>query len=291
MVMKVLSSRVDLSSNDDLVLGIAGNSPGYLIQTGEIKAFTENQLEQNGPKALFPIYVKGHDSFLGISPFCQSQLRLPASLDAVIQMEPELAVRFEVEYSGDGKISELRPIALTLINDATHRNRVVSKLSEKKNWGPQSKGALQQQIDIDSLQVDGIEHFRICGFLGRNGKWVQCSEDVSVSQYTVFYQALCDWIVQRIAQQRDEFALNDIDQLLEQAKHPSSIAVAIGAPSYTQECCEHQLQPGDETVVCLYDQRHYRLNDIEKQITEPTLDSVDSQHKLLLRQKVVCHKN
>ncbi|WP_237485976.1 DUF5718 family protein [Vibrio hippocampi] len=276
-----------INSSDDLVLGIAGNSPGYLAQTGEIKAFSANQRQQHGPKALFPIYVKGHDSFLGTAPFCQVQLRLPASREAVTQMEPELAVRFKVEYGQAGDVAELRPFALSLINDATHRNRVVTKLAQKKNWGPQSKGALEQQIAIDSLQIEGMEHYRICGFLGREGQWHQCSEDVSVSQYTVFSQALCDWLVQRIAQQRDESVLDDIGQLLVQAGCPRSITVAIGAPSYTEACRDHQLQHGDEMVVCLYDQRRYQFDEIQTQITEPELDSVDCQHKLVLRQRVI----
>lgn len=276
------------NNHDDLVLGIAGNSPGYLAQTGEIKAFTTAQIEQQGPKALFPIFVKGHSDFLATAPFCDRLLQLPVSSEAMTQMEPELAVRFSVTHRQDGLVAELSPFAVTLINDATHRNRSVTKLAEKKNWGKKSKGLARSQIAIESLQIGGdLEHYRICGFLRRDNKWQQCSQDVSLSQYTVFNQELCDWLQGRINQQQDESALHNITEMLSAAGNPVSITVAIGAPSYTDECSDHWLQHGDQTVVCLYDQRRYQFNDIKGQISRPELDETDCEHKLVLRQNVI----
>lgn len=124
-----------------VVLGIAGNSPGYLAQTGEISAFSEQQKAQQQeaqrPRALFPMFVRQPgESYLGQMPFSSSKLVLPEEPDAKVQMEPEIAIKCGVTYTEQGQVAELTPFALTLINDATYRNKAVSKLAEKKTGVP-----------------------------------------------------------------------------------------------------------------------------------------------------------
>lgn len=72
------------------------------------------------------------DSYLGQMPFSSSKLVLPEEQDAKVQMEPEVAIKCSVTYTEQGQIAALTPFALTLINDATYRNKTVSKLAEKK---------------------------------------------------------------------------------------------------------------------------------------------------------------
>ncbi|CAH1521444.1 hypothetical protein THF1D04_10891 [Vibrio owensii] len=278
------------SQVDKLVFGIAGNSPGYLAQTGEIKAFSQEVAEQNGPKALFPIYVAEHASFLGTQPFSSDSLHLPKEVDAVVQMEPELAVKYRVQYHTDGSVSDLKPYALTVINDVTYRNRDITKLAEKKNWGECSKGISNHELMIDSLEPGGdVDQLRLCGFYKRNGQWRQCSEDVATSQYIVFYQVLTDWVRDRINQQQSEGVLHNALDLVHVAGKPDSITVAIGAPSYTELEAKHQLRAGDEIVVCLYQQSGYQLNDLPRVFDQTEDTGKPNPQMILLKQTVSKH--
>lgn len=275
------------SQVDKLVFGIAGNSPGYLAQTGEIQAFCQEVAEQNGPKALFPIYVAEHDSFLGKQPFSIDSLHLPQESDAVVQMEPELAVKYRVKYQVDGSVLSLKPYALTVINDATYRNRDIAKLAEKKNWGECTKGISNHEIMIDSLEPGSdVDQFRLCGFYKRDGRWLQCSEDVAVSQYIVFYQALTDWVLDRINQQQNEGVLHNALELVHVSKLPDSITVAIGAPSYTELGATHQLSVGDEIAVCLYQQGAFQLNDLPRMFDQGEITGKPNLNIILLKQTV-----
>jgi hypothetical protein len=275
------------SQVDKLVFGIAGNSPGYLAQTGEIKAFSQEVAEQNGPKALFPMFAAEHTSFLGTQPFSPDLLHLPKEIDAVVQMEPELAVKYRVQYHKDGSVSDLKPYALTVINDVTYRNRDITKLAEKKNWGECSKGISNHEIMIDSLEPGGdIDEFRICGFYKRDGQWRQCSKDVSVSQYIVFYQALTDWVRDRINQQKNEGVLHNALELVHAAEQPDSITVAIGAPSYTELGASHQLNVGDEIAVCLYQQSEFQLSDLPNVFDQGEVIGKPNSNMILLKQTV-----
>lgn len=258
-----------------LAFGIAGNSPGYLAQTGEISAFSEQQKAQQQeaqrPRALFPMFVRQPgESYLGQMPFSSSKLVLPDEPDAKVQMEPEIAIKCNVIYTEQGQVAELTPFAMTLINDATYRNKAVSKLAEKKNWGAFSKGIAEQDLVIDSFSAQtALDHLRLCGFHGRNGQWNLCSQDVSVTEYNVFYQSLTEWLVETINKQTDDGALHNTQTLFTQANHPSEITIAIGAPCYTSYGEDHQLLDGDQVFVCVYDDRHFQLNDIEAMLTRP----------------------
>ncbi len=275
-----------------VVFGIAGNSPGYLAQTGEISAFNEQQKarqqEAQRPRALFPMFVRQlNESYLSEMPFSSSKLVLPEELDAKVQIEPEIAIKCHVSYSEQGDVIELTPYALTLINDATYRNKTVSKLAEKKNWGAFSKGIAEQDLVIESFsEQTSLDHLRLCGFHGRNGHWQLCSQDVSVTEYNVFYQPLTDWLVETLNKQTDEGALHNVQFLLTQANQPDEITVAIGAPCYTAYGENHQLVEGDQVVVCAYDERFFQLSDIEAMLASSRPQWNHEPHIIWLEQTV-----
>ncbi len=285
-----------------VVLGIAGNSPGYLAQTGEISAFSEQltpdqerakQQEAQRPRALFPMFVRQlsspylSDSYLSEMPFSSSELVLPEEPDARVQIEPEIAIKCRLSYSEQGEVSELRPYELTLINDATYRNKNVSKLAEKKNWGAFSKGIADQDLALESFSEQmPLDHLRLCGFHGRNGQWQLCSQDVSVTEYNVFYHSLTDWLVETINQQTGEGALHNVQSLLTQANQPNEITIAIGAPCYTEYGENHQLAEGDQVFVCAYDERHFQLSDIETMLASPKQQWIQDPHIMWLEQTV-----
>ncbi|WP_423839579.1 DUF5718 family protein [Vibrio mytili] len=275
-----------------VVFGIAGNSPGYLAQTGEIAAFSEQAKAElqaaQRPRALFPMFAcKSEHRYLEQMPFSASSLILPRDEGAVVQIEPELAFKCDVSYSEQGHVTDLKPHALTLINDATYRNKAVSKLAEKKNWGASSKGLAEQQLNIDSFsEGSSLDHLRLCGFHARNGEWQLCSQDVSVTEYNVFYQSLTDWLIETINQQGDSGAMHDIRSVLKQANQPNQITIAIGAPCYTSYGENHHLAVGDQTFVCVYDDRHFELSDIETMLAEPKESWIVSPHIIWLEQTV-----
>ncbi|GAM59648.1 hypothetical protein JCM19231_44 [Vibrio ishigakensis] len=186
-----------------VVLGIAGNSPGYLNQTGESRALDKVE-DTRLPRALFPIYAENYEqSYLAQYPFSDSRLQLPEQSDAKVQMEPELALKLKVQYRASGEVQSLAPIALGLINDATHRNKTIDKLVQKKNWGASSKGISVSWLPIPEFEP-ALNHLRLCGFLNRGGEWYLCSQDVSVVDYHLFFEPLLDWIAERINSQQDE---------------------------------------------------------------------------------------
>ncbi len=275
-----------------VVLGIAGNSPGYLAQTGEISAFSDQQKaelqEAQRPRALFPMFVQQlSDSYLGEMPFSSSELVLPEDPDAKVQMEPEIAIKCRVTYSEQGQVLALIPFALTLINDATYRNKTVSKLAEKKNWGAFSKGIAERDLAIESFSdKTPLDHLRLCGFHGRNGQWHLCSQDVSVTEYNVFYQSLTDWLVETINKQTEDGALHNTQSLFTQANHPNEITIAIGAPCYTSYGEEHQLLDGDRVFVCAYDDRERELSDIEAMLSTPQEQWIYDSSMMWLAQTV-----
>ncbi|CAE6904629.1 DUF5718 family protein [Vibrio sp. B1FLJ16] len=285
-----------------IVLGIAGNSPGYLAQTGEISAFSEQltpeqerakQQEAQRPRALFPMFVRQlsasylRDRYLSEMPFSSSKLLLPEESDAKVQIEPEIAIKCGVSYTERGLVAELTPYALTLINDVTYRNKAVNKLAEKKNWGPFSKGIADQDLTIESFSEQSpLEHLRLCGFHSRNGQWQLCSQDVSVTEYNVFYQSLTDWLVETLNQQTDAGALHNTQLLLAQANRPNEITIAIGAPCYTSYGETHQLVEGDQVFICVYDERHFQLIDIETMLSSPRQQWIQEPHIMWLEQTV-----
>lgn len=275
-----------------IVLGIAGNSPGYLVQTGEISAFSEQQKvqqqEAQRPRALFPMFVRElSESYLGQMPFSSSKLVLPEEPDAKVQMEPEIAIKCGVSYSEQGDIDSLIPFALTLINDATYRNKTASKLAEKKNWGAFSKGIAEQELVIESFsEQTPLDHLRLCGFHGRIGQWHLCSQDVSVTEYNAFYQLLTEWLVETINNQADDGALHNTQALFAQANQPAEITVAIGAPCYTSYGENHQLLDGDQVFVCVYDDRKHQLSDIEAMLAQPRNQWLQDAGMIWLEQTV-----
>lgn len=274
----------DLSNTSSVVLGIAGNSPGYLSQTGEITNL-EKQADARLPRALFPIFVDGEAS-LGKYPFSAKQLQLPSEPSAQVQMEPELALKLRLEYDTHGTVVKLQARSLTLINDATYRNKSVSKLSQKKNWGFASKGLASSELTLDTTsEHEVIERLRLCGFHKHQGHWYLCSQDVAVTDYHLFNEPLLKWINQRINYQQDSGVLHSIKALLSNCAQPTEITVAIGAPCYTSAGESHQLAAGDETLVIAYDSKVLSLHEIEQALLSGNFDRLTPS--LCLHQHVV----
>lgn len=273
---------------DLFALGIAGNSAGHLQQTGESKAFKEIK-DINKPQALFPFYIpSANEDYLAVFPYSIDSLQLPNYPQAKVQMEPELALKLKASYNKQGQLIKLQPIAMTLINDATYRNKQVTKLAQKKNWGIASKGIAQGEIKITDFSAgSALDKFRLCGFHQRHGQWQLCGSDVAVTEYSYFYQQLLQWLVTQIQQQRDQCMLHDIQQLLVEASYPETILVAIGASRYNSYGEQHQLVAGDQTAIVLYNNEQYDVKAVSRLIEQDTTDILCNEHLLILQQKVI----
>ncbi|MGR0278387.1 allantoate amidohydrolase [Marinomonas dokdonensis] len=273
-------------------LGIGGNSAGHLEQTGEINGF-DSPAEQAGPQAIFPFYVpQCQEAYLACNPYSSSLLKLPLGEEGVepkVQIEPELALKVRLQYADDKSVVGLSPYAMTLVNDVSFRNAKVTKLAEKKNWGEASKGLASQEIALANFSEESsLEHYRICGFLQRDGKWMPCSEDVSVAAYSYFYEPLLDWVVARFAQQKGEGILHNLQDLLAQASYPSEILLSVGAARYNAFGEGHNLQVGDKTLVALYDSSKHSYQEVFTLISSnQDLEAFSTEDVMFLQQTVV----
>jgi uncharacterized protein DUF5718 len=251
-------SRVDL---EDLKtwfgFGVAGNFAGHLEQAGEAVDFVNVRSEGTAPKGIFPWYAPGYDSFLGEFPLSQDRIALPKSDEPLnLQIEPEVGLACEVRWEGDTVVS-LRPFALGAFNDCSIRRPNAPKISYKKNWGPASKGVASEFFDIDDLTPDGpTATLRlVCLLHAADGQEHEYGVDSPLLGYSYYGEVLLDWIVERLANQKDVpgTPLEDVGGLMVASGHPRNVLIGIGATRYTPLGESTYLSAGDQAVVRVYD--------------------------------------
>ena len=158
-----------------------------------------------------------------------------------------------LNWSDDGLVSGVRVHAMAAYNDASIR-RQAPKISAKKNWGAATKGVASTWIALDGLQSGGFaDRFQLASFLHRGDTLHAYGEDCPVSGYSYFHQTLLDWIVDRLNHQQDHGPLEHLAEHLATAGRPKRALISIGATRYTDFGETHFLQPGDESVVVVYD--------------------------------------
>lgn len=248
--------------------GVAGNFAGHLEQAGEAADFLKVEVKEVvQPKAIFPFYLPSNvDSFLTVYPLSSTNITPPNDADN-LQIEPEVALICDIEYTqssdGDIEVSALTPRQFTAYNDCSIRKPNANKISEKKNWGANSKGISQTLIDIDTFKQGGIlDRYRIASFHQHNGQLHTYGEDSPVIGYSYFHQKLLDWVVERMNCQQDVGPTENINALLNIADHPKQAIISIGATRYTPYGETHFLQSGDTSIVVVYDGTLYNHDDI-----------------------------
>lgn len=237
--------------------GVAGNFAGHLEQAGEAGDFVSVAAAPDAPKGVFPFYVPGIGTYLETFPLSSDEVRLPASdVPLNLQIEPEAAVLLTVSYDADGMPVAFEPVAVGAFNDCSIRRPDAKKLSEKKNWGPASKGLAARLIRVTDLDHDGrTATLRIASFLRRDGETHAYGQDSPVVGYSYYGQVLLDWIVDRLHHQHgsDDTPLEPVGRYLLDAGSPRTVLVAIGATRYTEVGETTFLQEGDDAVVIVYD--------------------------------------
>lgn len=258
--------------------GVAGNFTGHLEQAGEAVDFKNvKTAEANAPKAIFPTYLpetsntKQTPDFLTAFPFDSEKIIFPKG-EQKVQIEPECALIFEAEWSGN-TLKNLKPLVFGASNDCSIRKEGAKKISLKKNWGDSSKGFSANLISVDSFDEQGIlNDYRIASFLIRDGKTYVYGEDSAVRNYSYVYKKLIDWMLDKFNNQKDEGPAEDIHTYLVEAGCPEKIMVSIGATRYSDWGEHNFLQNGDRAVVVVYPESKYTPEQMLKLVEENKLD-------------------
>ena len=256
-------------------LGVAGNFAHHLEQAGELKDF-ENVVtaEPDAPKGIFPFYLPLSESFLGLYSIGTDKLNLP-EYEANAQVEPEIAVLFDIIYNDKHEVTDLIAQKFTTFNDCTIRKEGAKKISEKKSWGVNSKGIGDKWIAIDKFEAGGVmDRYHLCSFVKRDGVLHPYGVDAPLLGYSYFYGKLKTWLIDKMNTQEDFGPLEDIAKHLKDCAYPEQALISIGATAYAEFGENNYLKTGDEVYVLAYD---------------ATLESSDFENfetKVLLQQKV-----
>ncbi len=271
---------------DVIGLGVAGNFTGHLEQAGEADDFRHLAIpDASAPKGVFPFYVPGDgEHFLHRFPISSDRLRL-GSPDEKHQIEPEVALLCELRYES-GRVVAIEPRSAMAHNDCSIRREGAKKISEKKNWGPETKGTAREAIEIDRFEPGGVlDEYRIASFLLRDGELFEYGVDSAVRSYSYVYGQLIDWLITRLNDQVDEGPLENIADWLAVAGMPPRALISIGATRYTPFGESTFLARGDRAIVALYDSTRLDRNEIETIARQP--ESGARAGLSLLRQTVV----
>jgi len=267
-------------------LGVAGNFAGHLEQAGEANDFRDLKIEDpRAPKGVFPFYVPATgDHFLNVYPVSADRVRL-GSEDEKHQIEPEISILCDLEYD-DGRVIAITPREAMAHNDCSIRREGAKKISEKKNWGVETKGTSNQRISLDRFSTGGIlDDYRIVCFLLRGGELFEYGVDSPAASYSYMYEELLDWLILKLNDQADEGPLENISEWLRIAGYPEQALISIGATRYTDFGEKNFLARGDQSIVAVYDGRSFDLDALSQiargEVTAPT-DGLS-----LLRQTVV----
>lgn len=248
-------------------LGVAGNFAGHLEQAGEAKDFVAVKVaDAVAPKAIFPFYVPSADAgFLQTYPLSSDHIVPPADADN-LQIEPEVALLCDIHYQ-DRLVVGLTPRYFAAYNDCSIRRPNARKISEKKNWGPCSKGISSTLLEIDQFAPGGVmDDYRIGCYLVRGSEVYRYGVDSPVVEYSYFHQRLIDWLINQMNFQKDEGPAENIAELLKKAGYPTQALISIGATRYTEFGETHFLRPGDRSVVVVYKGSAYSAHDIEEKV-------------------------
>ena len=248
--------------------GVAGNFAGHLEQAGEAADFITVKTEEAiQPKAIFPFYVPSQTlnpehQFLSIFPLSHNKIHFPEQGADNLQIEPEIALICDIEYS-DKKVTTLIPRFFGAYNDCSIRRPNAKKISEKKNWGTNTKGLSATLLPLTSFDLDSeIDQFYIACFHKRNETFNEYGINSPALGYSYFHHKLLNWIIDKMNTQPDLGPMNDIPALIEKANYPKQAVISIGATRYTEFGERNFLQVGDVSIVVVYNAKQYSAEDI-----------------------------
>ncbi len=256
-------------------LGVAGNFAHHLEQAGELEDFKDVvTVEPDAPKGIFPFYLPNSDSFLGLYSIGTDKLNLP-EYEANAQVEPEIAVLFDIVYNDNHEVTDLIAEKFTTFNDCTIRKEGAKKISEKKSWGLNSKGIGDKWIAIDKFEEGGVmDTYHLCSFVQRDGILQPYGVDAPLLGYSYFYSKLKTWLINKMNTQEDFGPLENIAMHLKNCSYPQQALISIGATAYAEFGENNYLKSRDEVYIVAYD------------ATVESSNFEISESKVILHQKV-----
>jgi len=270
-----------------LGLGIAGNFALHLDQAGEAEDFKDIiTADEAAPKGIFPFYLPLHvesaKDILNTYPLSSEIIKLPNETDNV-QAEPEVAIICKFTYA-DEKIESITPTHFVAYNDCSIRKGGAKKISDKKNWGNDSKGIGTNLIPIDKYTIGGVkDSYSIVSFLKRDGVVTQYGEDVEINGYSYLYQQLLNWIKEQLNTQKDFGPLENILGYIKDCNYPQDVIISIGATRYTPYGEKTFLKKDDEVFIVLY---HKEKDDLAS-VTKCVENGAFKADMSVLAQKVI----
>ena len=259
-----------------LGFGIAGNFALHLAQAGELEEFKDIiTADEAAPKGIFPFYLPSPlagKKHLNTYPLSSEYIRLPKE-SVNVQAEPEVGLICEITYTA-GKISKITPTHFGAYNDCSIRVAGANKISDKKNWGADSKGFSNDLIEIDNFEKGGvIDKYSIASFLVRDSKLHPYGENVQLSGYSYFYEKLLDWILGQILTQEDFGPLEALEEYVLGCNNPEQLLISIGATRYTNYGENTFLKTGDEVIVVVYEHSSISYENLIKSIEDKNCNS------------------
>ncbi len=248
-------------------IGVAGNFVGHLEQAGEAADFVNVVAESAiAPKGIFPWHMPGRDGYLGAFPLSSDTVTWPVRDHEVdLQIEPEVGAICRLTYDAGGSVIAVTPEAVAAFNDCSIRMAGAPKISQKKNRAPASKGLAARGFAVSDLEpTGGLATLRIACFMRRDGKVHEYGIDSPARGYSYAGTTLIDWIIERLANQQGspDTPLEPVGQYLRDAERPERAVFGIGATRYTGFGESNYLQPGDESIVVVYDERASTAADV-----------------------------
>jgi hypothetical protein len=274
---------IPVSLKEVIGLGVAGNFAHHLEQAGETKDFVNVEVDEaDAPKGIFPFYLpSGEHEYLTTYPLSSDTIA-PPIVGGNLQMEPEVALLCGLIFK-EGQVVSLKPLYFTAYNDCSIRKEGAKKISEKKNWGNQSKGVSEGFIKIDHFSKGGVmDNFSIASFLKRDNQIVEYGEDSPTLGYSYFYEKLLDWMKNKLNTQKDFGPLEPLNERLKTANYPSHALISIGATAYTEFGESTFLESGDDIYVCVYNHHTYTHEHIKE-----NLDTLVSNESLSILHQTV----
>lgn len=295
-------------------LGVAGNFTGHLEQAGEASDFVGVTAAAGAPKGVFPFYVPQAEGcgaeaqrrrqspgsaapetaphFLHTFPLSTDTIAHPGRINgqpANLQIEPELALLCELQYDDTHHVTAIHATHVAAYNDCSTRRPDATKISQKKNWGTNTKGlASDQWLALDAFTDAGVlKNIRLACYLLRDGELHAYGEDSPVSGYGYMYDQLLAWLVDRLNTQHDHGPLENLAEWLRVAGYPSHAVVSIGATRYTPLGESTFLEPGDESIVVAYDATAHDRRKLEAMLLAEEKTPGAGQTCSVLRQRVV----
>jgi len=278
-----------------LGLGVAGNFALHLNQAGEAEDFKDViTADEAAPKGMFPFFLPRQQNpvnqaelhakkILSTYPLGADYIKLPKE-EVNVQSEPEVGVIFDLHYTA-GELSSITPKYFGAYNDYSIRVKGAKKISDKKNWGHETKGFSNTIIEIDKFSEGGVmDNYSICSFLRRDGEVHAYGEDVELTGYSYFHEKLSDWILNQIRTQEEFGPLEPLSEYIHACGNPQEAIISIGATRYTEYGEKTFLKAGDESIVIVYDNTKYSSDDILESVKT---SKYPNENISVLAQKVI----